>query len=65
MRILCVALSVALIIVLTLPELSRSTTALTSAEAVDQANAFPNVGSIMVWRDPNNPLGLPGDSPPV
>ena len=34
--------------------------ALTSAEAVDSANVFPNVGSIMVWRDPNNPLGLPG-----
>ena len=38
----------------------RSTTALTSAEAVDVANEFPNVGSIMVWRDANNPLGLPG-----
>ena len=60
MRIVSLALPAALIVVLTLPELSRSTTALTSAEAVDQANDYPNVGSIMVWRDANNPLGLPG-----
>jgi Trypsin len=57
---LYVALSLALITVLTMPNLTRPGMALASAEAVDVANAFPNVGSIMVWRDPNNPLGLPG-----
>ena len=56
----CVALSVALIAVSTMPELTRPGMALTSAEAVDEANAYPDVGSIMVWRDANNPLGLPG-----
>ena len=60
MRKFYVALSLALVAVLTRPELTRPGMALTSAEAVDQANAYPNVGSIMVWRDPNNPLGLPG-----
>jgi hypothetical protein len=60
MRKVYVALSVALISVLTRPELTRPGLALTSAEAVDRLNAYPNVGSIMVWRDPNNPLGLPG-----
>jgi hypothetical protein len=40
--------------------LQRSTAALTSAEAIDSSNAFSNVGVIMVWRDANNPLGLPG-----
>jgi hypothetical protein len=34
--------------------------ALTAAEGVDSSNAYRNVGSFMVWRDPNNPLGLPG-----
>jgi hypothetical protein len=57
---LWVALSAALIAVSTLPELTRPGMALTSAEAVDHANAYPNVGSITVWRDPNNPPGLPG-----
>ena len=33
--------------------------ALVEGEA-DSSNAFPNVGQIMVWRDPTNPLGLPG-----
>ena len=60
MRRLCVGLTVALAVSLMMPVLTRPTAALTSAEAVDQANAYPNVGSIMVWRDPNNPLGLPG-----
>ena len=60
MRRLCVALTAALAASLMMPALIRPTAALTSAEAVDQANAFPSVGSIMVWRDPNNPLGLPG-----
>jgi hypothetical protein len=59
MRTSHVALSLALFAVLTSPELTRPGSALTSAEAVDQANAYPNVGSIMVWRDANNPLGLP------
>jgi hypothetical protein len=58
MRKFYVALSLALITGLTMPE--RPGLALTSADAIDQANAYPNVGSIMVWRDPNNPLGLPG-----
>jgi hypothetical protein len=60
MRKFYVALSLALITVLTRPELTRPGLALTSAEAADQANAYPNVGSIMVWRAPNNPIGLPG-----
>jgi hypothetical protein len=38
----------------------RPAAALTAADAVDAANAYPNVGVIMVWRDENNPLGLPG-----
>jgi hypothetical protein len=60
MRKFSVTLSLALIAVLARPELTPPGMALTSSEAVDQANAYPNVGSIMVWRDPNNPLGLPG-----
>jgi hypothetical protein len=60
MRKLYVAVSVALISVLTMPALTSPGMALTSAEAVDGANVFSNVGSIMVWRDPNNPVGLPG-----
>ena len=60
MRKLDVALSFALISVLTIPDLTRPGMALASAEAIDHANAYPNVGSIMVWRDPNNPPGLPG-----
>jgi hypothetical protein len=59
-RKLCIALSAVLIAVSTMAELTRPGMALTSAEAVDQANAYPNVGSIMIWRDPNNPPGLPG-----
>jgi hypothetical protein len=50
----------ALIITLAIPALNRPTSALTSAEAVDSANAYPNVGVVMVWRDAGNPLGLPG-----
>ena len=57
---LCAATSAGLIAASTLPALTRHGIALTSAEAVDGANVFANVGSIMVWRDPNNPLGLPG-----
>ena len=60
MRKFYVALSLALAAVLTRPELTRPGMALTSAEAVDHENAYPNVGSIMVWRDANNPPGLPG-----
>ena len=60
MRKLCVALTAALAASFMTPALTRPTAALTSAEAVDQANAYPNVGSIMTWRAPNNPLGLPG-----
>jgi hypothetical protein len=52
--------AVALIGILLIPVLNHRTTALTSAEAIDQANAFRNVGVVMVWRDANNPLGLPG-----
>lgn len=50
----------ALMSILVILAFNRPTTALTSAEAVDAANDFPNVGSIMVWRDANNPPGLPG-----
>jgi Trypsin len=62
MRKLSVALTAALALAapLMMPVLTRPTAALESAEAVDQANAYPNVGSIMTWRAPNNPLGLPG-----
>jgi hypothetical protein len=60
MRKFCGGSLAALITVLVMPALTRSGMALTSAEAVDGANVFSNVGSIMVWRDPNNPLGLPG-----
>ncbi len=60
MRKLNVALSLVVLTVLTMPQITRPGLALTSAEAVDQSSAYPNVGSIMVWRDPNNPLGLPG-----
>src|SRR5688572_29608755 len=60
MRKPCAIPSLLLIGLLTLPGATGPGLALTSAEAVDQANAYPNVGTIMVWRDPNNPLGLPG-----
>jgi hypothetical protein len=50
----------ALISILAAPAFNRSTAALTSADAVDSANVLANVGVIMVWRDANNPLGLPG-----
>jgi Trypsin len=60
MRKLCLGSSVVLIAVLTIPPLTRPGMALTSAAAVDEANVFSNVASIMIWRDPNNPLGLPG-----
>ena len=55
-----VALLAAVTAASTIPEFTQPGMALTSAEAVDEANAYPYVGSIMVWRDPNNPLGLPG-----
>jgi len=60
MRKLYPALTATVIAALTVPQLSRSGLALTSAEAVDDLNVYANVGSIMVWRDANNPLGLPG-----
>ena len=60
MKRLCLSSTVALMTILTIPAFNRATAALTSAEAIDAANAHPNVGAIMVWRDPNNPLGLPG-----
>jgi hypothetical protein len=50
----------ALIGVLAVAVLHRPAAALTGAEATDSSNAYPNVGTIMVWRDANNPLGLPG-----
>src|ERR1700752_2281639 len=56
----CLTSTAALISILGIPALSRPTVALTSAEAIDSANAHANVGVIMVWRDANNPLGLPG-----
>jgi hypothetical protein len=60
MRKLYVSLSITLIIGWTVTTFNRPSMALTSAEADDAANRFSNVGSIMVWRDPNNPPGLPG-----
>jgi hypothetical protein len=50
----------ALIGVLAVAVLHRPAAALTGAEATDSSNAYPNVATIMVWRDANNPLGLPG-----
>ena len=50
----------ALISVLAVTMLNHPTAALTGTKAIDSANAFPNVGVIMIWRDANNPLGLPG-----
>jgi hypothetical protein len=50
----------ALISILAVSTFNRPTTALTSAKAIDSANRHANVGAIMVWRDANNPLGLPG-----
>ena len=50
----------ALIGVLAVTMLNRPTAALTGAKAIDSTNAVPNVGVIMIWRDANNPLGLPG-----
>jgi hypothetical protein len=49
-----------LIGILAITAFNRATAALTSAESIDSANAYANVGVIMVWRDANNPLGLPG-----
>jgi hypothetical protein len=60
MRKFFLAASAALMAVLTVPPAMRPGVALTLAEAADEANVYSNVGSIMVWRDPNNPLGLPG-----
>lgn len=50
----------ALIGLLTITLFHRPTAALTAADAIDTTNAYPNVAVIMVWRDANNPLGLPG-----
>jgi hypothetical protein len=50
----------AVISVLAVALLGHPTAALTSAESLDSGNAYPNVGVIMVWRDADNPLGLPG-----
>jgi hypothetical protein len=49
----------ALLGVLAITVFSRPIGGLTASKAVDSANAHPNVGVIMVWRDANNPLGLP------
>ncbi len=57
---LCLSSAAALISLLAIPAFNRPTAALTSAEGTDSTNAHPNVGVIMVWRDANNPLGLPG-----
>jgi hypothetical protein len=59
-RRLWLSSTAALVSVLTIPAFNLPTAALTSAEAIDAANAYSNVGSIMVWRDANNPAGLPG-----
>ena len=57
---LCLSSTAALIGILAIPAFNSPTAALTSAKAIDSANAHPNVGVIMIWRDANNPLGLPG-----
>jgi hypothetical protein len=57
---LCLSSAAALIGLLAAPAVNRPVVALTSADALDSDNAYPNVGVVMVWRDANNPLGLPG-----
>ena len=57
---LCLSSTVTLLSMLAVPAFDRGTAALTSTESIDSANAYSNVGVIMIWRDPNNPLGLPG-----
>jgi hypothetical protein len=57
---LCLSSPAALISILAAPALNLPGAALTTAEAIDSANVHANVGAIMVWRDANNPLGLPG-----
>jgi hypothetical protein len=60
MRKLSAALLLVLITIFTAPAVTDRGMALSLAEAVDSSNVHPNVGVIMVWRDANNPLGLPG-----
>ena len=57
---LCLSPTAAFIAVLAISMFNRPTLALTASKAIDAANAYPNVGVIMVWRDANNPMGLPG-----
>jgi hypothetical protein len=57
---LFLTVATALLGILAATSFNRPITALTSADTIDSANAHPNVGSIMVWRAANNPLGLPG-----
>jgi hypothetical protein len=52
--------AVALFGVFAISMFNHPTAALTGSKAIDSANAYPNVGVVMVWRDANNPLGLPG-----
>jgi hypothetical protein len=52
--------AVALVCILAVPAFTRSTAALGAAHAIDSEGAYPNVGTIMVWRDANNPVGQPG-----
>jgi hypothetical protein len=52
--------SAAFISVLAVTTFNGPAAGLTSAGAIDTANVYPNVGVIMVWRDANNPAGLPG-----
>ena len=56
----CLRSIAAVVCVLGVALANRPSDALTSAEALDSANVYSNVGVIMVWRDANNPLGLPG-----
>lgn len=50
----------ALVAALTVVAFTRPTAALMSAETIDVSNTYSNVGVVMVWRDADNPLGLPG-----
>jgi hypothetical protein len=57
---ICSNSTAALIGILAVTAINLPTAALTSAKAIDSTNAHANVGVVMVWRDANNPLGLPG-----
>ena len=65
MRKLCAALSAALISRLTMPDSPAQAWRSHRLKLSMRRTPIRTSGSIMVWRDPNNPLGLPGAISPV